>query len=167
MFSIDGIDWDVYCEISRVSEMRASEISGLMLDKSYFNDVIGTWLKYDVSIVVPYGKESDYYALYEAITKPVGAHTFVFPYNNALVTVVGRVDSISDIYEKMPGGGSYWRGIKFTAISNHPMKKVELDEVITMGIPPLPPEVSVSIGEVYEYTSTGWTQLANAEDNYY
>lgn len=158
MFSIDGIEWDIWCEISRVSEMTASEISGMLLNKQFFNDVLGTWLKYDVSIVVPYGKEDDYAELYEALTQPVSGHTFVFPYNNGTVQINGRIGQISDIYERMPSGQNYWRGIKFTVISNAPTKTMSLSEVLTVGASPFPTSASVTVGSIWQYTADGWVE---------
>jgi hypothetical protein len=38
MFVLDGMSWDIPCDIERIAEMKASEISGMLLDKSYFND---------------------------------------------------------------------------------------------------------------------------------
>ena len=40
IWSIDGLEWNVPCQIERTSEMTPSEISGMLLDKSYFNDVV-------------------------------------------------------------------------------------------------------------------------------
>ena len=46
MFSVDGVQWDVPCRIVRTAEIAASEISGMLLDRTYFNDVLGTWMRY-------------------------------------------------------------------------------------------------------------------------
>ena len=37
-FSIDGLEWQYPCQITREAKLTASDISGMMLDKSYFND---------------------------------------------------------------------------------------------------------------------------------
>ena len=44
MLTIDGVVYDVKVDVRRTAEMTASDISGLMMDKSYFNDVLGTYL---------------------------------------------------------------------------------------------------------------------------
>ena len=71
MFTVDGMQWTFPCDIERVSEITASCISGMLLDKSYFNDVIGTFLTYSITLVVPFGEEATYATLYEIITEPV------------------------------------------------------------------------------------------------
>ena len=46
---IDGITYEVACGVKRNARMVSSDISGTMLDGSYFNDVIGTAFDYDIS----------------------------------------------------------------------------------------------------------------------
>lgn len=162
MFTIDGITWQYPCQIERTAEMTASEISGLMLDKTYFNDVIGTWMKYNLTLAVPFGKESDYYAIYDALTEPVEGHTFSFPYNNGTIALTGRVTSVSDVWVRMPNQKNYWRGTRFEIISNHPSKTKGLEETILRGITPPPnvlTEAPLAIGDVYQYTNQGWELL--------
>lgn len=137
-FTIDGIKWDYPCQIERVSEMTASEISGLMLDKSYFNDVLGTWLKYSLTIAVPFGSETDYNAIYEQLTQPVAGHEFILPYGNSTISITGRVASVLDAWIKMPGNANYWRGKQFEILSNNPTKTEELGEVLVRGNSPIP-----------------------------
>lgn len=153
--SVDGIQWDVECQIERISEIRASDISGPMLDGSYFNDVLGQYLRYDIALVCPMGMEREYAVLYEALTAPVDGHSFVLPYNNDTITITARVESIHDVRYPV-GNGQYWAGTKFTAIANHPTKTMSLNEVLTVGLSPLPSSSGVSVGDLYEYTSGGW-----------
>ena len=124
MFSIDNIQWNLPCDIERKSEIESSSISGKLTTGEYFNDVIGTFIKYDVKLVANPQRKSDYYALYEAITNPVRQHTFVFPYNGQTKQFVGRVESIRDIYKKT-GNEFHWTGISFTVVSNEPIKAPE------------------------------------------
>lgn len=159
MISIDGIQWNVPVDIERVSEMTASEISGLLLDKSYFNDVIGTYLRYTVTIVVPLGFERDYTRLYEAITEPVDAHAFILPYNNDQIAVTGRVNDISDVYVRMPNGQTHWKGIKFSITSNAPNKTYTLGEAIARGLAPLPETGGAQVGQLYEYNGSEWEEV--------
>lgn len=174
-FSVDGIKWKYPCTVERTSEMQASDISGLMLDGSYFNDVFGTYLKYDIALEVPMGRETEYNQIYEAITNPISQHNFIVPYGGGDITVVGRVESISDIYVRRMVYNSYtkkreevkhWKGIRFSIIANHPTKYIALDDVITnKGVPSLPSDSKVNIGAVYIYGNSGWEELADA-DNY-
>lgn len=162
MFTIDGITWQYPCQIERTAEMTASEISGLMLDKSYFNDVLGTWMKYSLTLAVPLNKGADYYDIYEKLTEPVEGHSFVFPYNNSNVAITGRVTSVKDVWVRLPDSKNYWRGTQFEIIANYPTKTKQLQEVITRGITPPPnvlTEAPLTIGDVYQYTSSGWDKL--------
>lgn len=167
MFTIDGMTWGYPCKITRTAEMTASEISGLLLDKSYFNDVIGTYMSYDVTIAIPVGRESEYLAIYEALTSPVDGHAFILPYNSGMVNITGRVASVTDDYVRLPGGGIAWKGTRFTVIANHPTKTVELGDVITRGFSPLPEESSVAPGSVYTYTAGGWETVPSADATAY
>ena len=168
MITIDGLQWNVPCKIERTAEIQPSEISGMLLDKSYFNDVIGTFLVYNVSLAVPFGRETEYASIYEKLTEPVSGHTIVGPYGQGTITIVGRIDQVHDTYLRRKGGKNYWMEITFSLIANHPSKEADLEDAISMrGVPPLPPESVVNVGEVYEYSTNGWSEIGNAEDNYY
>jgi hypothetical protein len=170
MFSIDGMQWDVPCQIVRTAEVTASEISGLLLDKSYFNDVLGTWMRYEVSVPVPFGRENDYAALYELLTEPVDGHVFVLPYNNETITVTGRVEMVDDNwFPKAGGGGSYWAGCKFVLIGNAPSKTMSLGAVIARGRTALPDVQNPEVGDAYTWNGSVWveTTYTDADDTYY
>lgn len=156
MFTIDGLSWDVPCSIERVAELTASDISGMLLDKSYFNDVLGTFMRYTLTLAVPFNRENEYTQIYEALTAPVDGHTFVFPYNQETLTITGRVSQVSDVYVRMQGGGTHWKGVRFDITANHPTKTMSLSDVLTRGRAPLPEVASVAVGTVYEYTENGW-----------
>lgn len=79
MFYIDGMKCDAKCDVTRTSDIRSSDISEEMLDGSYFNDVLGTWLQYDVALTVPLYSSDKYANIYEAINEPVEGHDFVLP----------------------------------------------------------------------------------------
>ena len=163
MFTIDGLTWDVLCKIERTAEVKASEISGILLDKSYFNDVLGTYMRYDLTIHVPIGREAAYNTIYEALTDPVDGHAFILPYNSGMVEITGRVTAVKDVYVRMPGIGTRWKETRVTVIANHPTKELSLDEVITRGAAPLPGGGSASMGSSYTYTAQGWEELYNAD----
>ena len=155
-FSIDGINYDVKCTIVRTAELTASEISGMLLDRSYFFDVIGMFLKYDVVISVPMHQQDRYADLYEALTDPVDGHSFVMPYNSGRLTITGRITNVADEYARLPGGRVYWKNTKFSVIANHPTKSLSLGQMIARGRSPLPEVSAVQLGDIYLYTSTGW-----------
>ena len=121
-FSIDSVRYDMPCSIERTAEVRPSDISGMLLDKKYFNDVLGTYLKYTISIAIPKGQENDYSQLYEILTNPVASHTVNCPYNQTRKTIVGRIESVSDSYYREEDGIHIWRRTKFDIISNEPYK---------------------------------------------
>lgn len=164
MFMIDGLIWDVPCKIERTAEITPSEISGLMLDKSYFNDVLGTYMSYTISMAVPLNMREEYAQIYEAITNPVDGHTLVLPYNNGMIEITARIASISDVYVRLPGGQNYWKGIQFTAIANYPTKAMTLGEMVVTGRAPFPAVADPSEGDTYTYTNGGWVPAVTYED---
>jgi hypothetical protein len=169
MFTVDGMQWDMPCDIERTAEMTPSEISGMLLNKQYFNDVIGTYLRYSVTVVVPKGREDQYTRLYEILTDPVDAHSFVMPYNRGNITITGRVENVSDIYKRLMGGGRIWRGVRFEVISNTPTKTHSLGEVVTRGLAPMPDIGGAQIGILYQFDGTGWVEadIENVDNKAY
>ena len=156
MITIDGYEWDVPCDIEREAEMTPSEISGLMLDRSYFNDVLGTYMRYDVTLAVPPSREADYATLYETLTDPVDAHMFVLPYNQTTLNLTARVENVQDVLVYTTTRRQLWKGIKFTVIANHPTKSMSLGKVIDRGKSPLPEVIGLPIGTLYVLTENGW-----------
>ena len=167
MFSIDGITWNVKCKIERTSKITASEISGLMLDRSYFNDITGTYMQYEISIAVPFGREEDYDEIYEQLTKPVDGHVFQLPYNQGTITVTGRVESVSDVMYYRQNNKKYWAETRFTVIANHPSKYEDLGTVIARGRAPLPEASEVEQGATYTYEGSGWVPVTDADEVYW
>ena len=169
MFTIDGYEWDVSCKIKRKAEMTASDISGLLMDKSYFNDVIGTYMSYEVTVEVPVWAAARYAELYEMLTAPVDGHTMTLPYNDSEINITGRIQVVSDTYVGVRGGKKRWRETTFTVIANYPSKEMGLSDVITSGMTPSPTPPSATIGDLYEKTLYGWVQrfYDKADDTYY
>lgn len=159
MFTVDGISWDIPCDITRVSEVTASDISGILMDGTYFNDVIGTYLSYTVKLAVPLNMKQAYARLYETLNQAVEGHDFVFPYNRSTAEVHGRVTNISDVYVRMPNNGIHWTGIQFTVISNVPAKRQTLTGAINSGLPNGPMADVLDDGDSYTYDSSAnaWT----------
>ena len=171
-FSVDGLDWQYPCNITRISQMTPSEISGMLLNKNYFNDVLGTFLRYDVAFAVPLDDEESYATMYEQLTKPVDAHTFILPYNDDFVTITGRVESVQDTFVRLPGDKHYWHGTKFAVIANHPTKQMSLSQVLAAGLSPFPPTANVAEDSTWQYTEDGWESYTppsydDADDIYY
>lgn len=167
-FTIDGVKWNFPCTIEREAEVTSSDISGMMLNKTYFNDVLGTFMKYTVAIAIPKGHEAEYTTIYEMLSDPASYHTFVLPYNYQEdgLTLNGRVQVVSDVYVRLPHGKQTWRKTKFTVIANHPTKEASIGEI---GFSPLPDTAGVEVGDIYEYTENGWqeTSYGDGDNTYY
>lgn len=166
MITVDGHEWDVPCGITRVAEMTPSEVSGLMLDKSYFNDVVGTYLRYEVSLAVPANMTREYLQLYRTLVDPVDGHEFILPYGDDEITVTARVDELTDEYVYVSGANQYWKGVKFTLKANHPTYTYTLDEMIARGLTPLPDVGGAAEGDMYTLVDGEWvyTEFTNADN---
>ena len=167
MFTIDGIQYNVKCSIDREAEVKLSDISGLLLDGAIFNDVLGTYMTYDIKLTMPLKNKDRYASLIEQLTEPVDGHVFILPYNNGTIQVTGLVEDPADVWEKLPSGYTFWKGLKFTIRANHPSKQMSLGEVIQRGLTPLPDIASVEIGDTYTYTAGGWVKVTDADDTGY
>lgn len=159
MFLVDNIQWEFPCDIERTAEIVSSDISGMMMDTRYFNDVIGTYMKYTVTIVVPFGKENEYSQLYQVLSDPLADHGFEFPYNESTIYFFGRITNIKDVYRKLPDGTIHWRGIQFDAIANHASRTRSLDDVLTRGLTPLPDIAGAKEGVLYIYNGSSWVEI--------
>lgn len=163
MISIDGHEWQVPCDITRMAEMTPSEISGMMLDRTYFNDVLGTYMSYDVTLAVPPKMAGAYSTLYETLTEPIDGHSFVMPHGQGTIEITGRVESVKDVWIYTVSHKQYWKGVTFTVIANHPSKQDTLEGVLTRGRSPLPEESAYPIGSVMELTSEGWIRYISSD----
>lgn len=164
MFMIDGILWDVPCDIEQAPDVRTSEISGLMLDGSYFNDVIGTYLNYSVKMVVPLDRRNDFYVVYNKVIEPVDGHVCSFPFENSIISITARITNIKKIWVRLAGGANYWKGITFNVVANHPSLSLSLSEVITRGRAPLPDVAQPAEGATYTYTNGQWVPAQTYAD---
>ena len=159
MFTVDGVTWSIPCKVTRTAKIQASEISGLLLDNSYFNDVQGTYMEYELAIGATRHQMNQYYQLYEILTQPVDGHSFVFPYNGDTITLTARVEEITDEYHDLGALGNYWYNAAFRIIANHPSKEMTLEAVITRGLSPLPETQSVAEGTIMQMTNGQWVEL--------
>lgn len=121
MITVDGTDYEFPCDITREAQIQASELSGMLLNKNYHNDPIGTYMQYTITMAIPVTMMAEYAELYEILSDPVAGHTFILPYNQSTIQINGRVETISDRYFKK-GGVAVWRGTSFVIIANEPSK---------------------------------------------
>ena len=164
MFVIDGTQWPYPVDITRVSEVRPSEVSGMMLDGSYYNDVLGTFMQYTVKIVVPLNQRDAYTALYEILNAPVEGHTFVLPYNQGVINITGRIENVSDVYVRLPNGELAWRGIQFDVASNHPTKALTASQIVSNGYGYVPPIAAHNTGDPWVWDNDRWEIYTIGED---
>ena len=168
IWSVDGVEWDIPCQVERAVELQATDISGFMLNGEYFNDVMGTYMRYDVAIAVPLGMRDEYYSVFELLSAPVNKHDFVMPYNGGTIPIEGRVEDLSDAYVYMDEGNNWWKGVRFSVVANKPTKWMSFDEFEQSGMPT--PLVSEAVeGDLYEYTENGWQQASyqDADGEYF
>lgn len=168
MFTIDGMSWDIPCTIERTAEMTASDISGVLLDRTYFNDVLGTYMSYDVSVAVPVGQEWRYSTLYDILTDPMDGHVMTLPYDDGEIEITGRIETVSDTLVRI-GGINHWRNTKFRCIANHPSRQYTLDEVVTRGMTLVPHPRELAEGDMYVWQSGEWMQVhyEDVDERYY
>lgn len=166
MIKIDGIAYDVKAEVHRTAEIKLSDISGTMMDGSFFGDVLGTYMVYSVTLKYPLYNQDRYASLFEVLSQPVDGHVFVLPYNQSEITVTARLESVPDEFEEMDSGRKYWKGLAFEIIANHPSKSMTLGQTITRGRAPLPEVASPSVGDTYTWNGSFWgvTSYTDADD---
>ena len=170
MLTIDGVEYDVKCEIRRTAEISASDISGLLLDRSYFNDVLGTYMSYELVFSYPLYNQNRYTTIYDVLSAPVDGHTFMLPYNQGVIEITARVEKVYDEYYRTEGGRVYWRETAFDIIANHPSKYMSLTEVLARGRAPLPEVAEPREGDTWTWHNGAWGEAAtydNADDIYY
>lgn len=164
MFTVDGLHWNIPCDITRNIRIQDSDISGQLLNGQFFHDVEGTYYDYDITLTPNPHQMGEYYTLIELLSQPVDGHKFVFPYNRDTIQVTAKVDEPKDVWVRMPNGGVYWKGLQFTASANYPTNKADLNETIQRGLTPLPNIILPQIGDVYIYTLNGWEEFQGYPD---
>lgn len=165
MLTIDGVEYDVKCRIVRTAELTASDISGLMLDRTYLNDVLGTYMVYEVEFTYPLYNQGLYGVLFDVLSTPVPYHSFVLPYNQDTIELTARVESVSDELVVMESGRRFWKDATFTIIANAPSKTMSLSDVIEHGMTPYPPDNTPQPGDTYAWSDVnGWEPVSSYED---
>ena len=163
MLTVDGIAWPWPCDVTREASVASSRISALMLDGSYFNDVLGTYMRYTVSVAVPAEEREAYARLYETLTDPVDGHRFALPYAQGTLELTGRVERVEDIYVRGPGDTPLWRGGRFTVTANHPTKTRTLAQTLAAGRAPFPDIALPEVGDCYTFDGAQWVEAERFE----
>lgn len=123
--TVDGITYDIFTSIKRQVEIKESDLSGMLLDRSYHRDIVGSYLQYTISLAIPRGSEAQYSQLFEILSNPVTSHTFILPYNQGDKQIEGMVKTVSDEYYREINGTVIWRKVTFTVIDKEPYKVPE------------------------------------------
>lgn len=109
---IDDTHYDFPCDISRKVRIVSSDVSGMLMDKNEYNDALATYIDYTLKVVVPIAKmKKDYTSFFEKLAAPVDKHTFILPYNQGEIKIVGKIDSLSDVYFRAVNGVQVWRSV--------------------------------------------------------
>ena len=164
ILSIDGVQFDIKAKLTRQADIKASDISGMMLNKSYLNDVLGTYMSFSLQFEYPLYSQSKYARLYEMLTDPVDGHQFVLPYNNSTIALTARVETLQDDLLEFDNGAKYWRNCAFAIIANHESKSMTLSQVIARGMTPLPDVDNPQIGDTYTWDGSEWDDVPDADN---
>ena len=164
MLTIDGIQYDVKCEVKRTANVTSSDISGMTLDKNYFNDVVGTYMSYQVTLKYPLYDQNKYAELYEVLTAPVDGHVFVMPYNQGVLTVTARIATVPDVRQELDSGRKYWEALQFQIVANHPTRTMSLGQVISRGRAPVPDISQPNEGDTFSWVEGHWSKTAEYPD---
>ena len=171
MFYIDGTQWPYQVDVTRNANMRPSALSGMMLDGTYYNDVLGTFMSYTVKVAVPLSQRQRYSTIYEKLIDPVDAHEFILPDTaGGSITFTGYISNVSDVYVYMADGTPYWKGIRFDITSNVPRKHRTLDQAIDSGRTIFPYVAEHNEGDTWTWTNGAWaltSSYVNADAKYY
>lgn len=123
MIKVDGIKYNFPCDISRKARIVSSDVSGMLMDNTEYNDALATYYDYTIKIAVPITDMTDYAAFFEQVTAPVNSHTFTFPYNQGTKNIVAKVESISDRYFREVNGVQVWRSVQLNIHALKPSKE--------------------------------------------
>ena len=164
MFSIDGVEWKVKCEIQREIEIKESDISGMMMNGVIYRDPLGTYIGYGVALSMPLKNRGRYQQLIDQLSEPVGGHDIIMPHNTETVTLNGKISGLNDVYVTLESGYTYWDGLEFSIEPNTPTYQLSEGEAISRGLPALPPTNEAEIGDTYEWTADGWEEVSALPD---
>ena len=123
MIKVDGTTYNFPCDISRKARIVSSDVSGMLMDNTEYNDALATYYDYTIKIAVPIKDMTDYAAFFEQVTAPVPSHTFTFPYNQGTKDIVAKVESISDRYFREVNGVQVWRSVQLNIHALRPSKE--------------------------------------------
>lgn len=111
MIGIDGTYYYFPCDISRKVRITSSDVSGMLMDRTEYNDALATYIDYTLKVAIPIDKMNEYTTFFEQLASPVDSHTFDLPYNQTYLNFKGKIDSLSDVYFRKVNGVQVWRSV--------------------------------------------------------
>lgn len=123
MILVDGTKYDFPCDITRTARIVSSDVSGMLMDRTEYNDALATYYDYTLKFAIPINRMNLYAAFFEQVTSPVDKHTFTFPYNQNKIDIVGKVESVSDVFFRSINGVNIWRSVQMTVKALEPSKR--------------------------------------------
>jgi hypothetical protein len=111
MIGIDGTIYNFPCDISRKVRITSSDVSGMLMDRTEYNDALATYIDYTLKVAIPIDKMNEYTTFFEQLASPVDNHTFYLPYNQTYLSFKGKIDSLSDVYFREVNGIQVWRSV--------------------------------------------------------
>jgi hypothetical protein len=121
--AVDSVWYNFPCDISRKARIVSSDVSGMLMNNTEYNDALATYYDYTIKIAVPIDDMNIYATFFEAVTAPVNSHTFTFPYNQGTKDIVAKVESISDRYFREVNGVQVWRSVQLNIHALKPSKE--------------------------------------------
>jgi len=123
MIWIDSVMYDFPCDISRKVRIVSSDVSGMLMDRTEYNDALATYIDYTLKVAIPIDKMDRYTSFFERLAAPANSHTFRLPYNQDTIDIVGKIDSLSDVYFRDVGGIQVWRSVTVNIKALEPSKE--------------------------------------------
>ena len=123
MIKVDGTKYNFPCDISRKARIVSSDVSGMLMNNTEYNDALATYYDYTIKIAIPITDMNIYATFFEQVTAPVPSHTFTFPYNQGTKDIVAKVESISDRYFREVNGVQVWRSVQLNIHALKPSKE--------------------------------------------
>lgn len=123
MIAIDGTQYSFPCDITRTARITSSDVSGMLMNKKEYNDALATYYDYNIKMAVPINQMAKYATFFEQLSAPVPSHVFTLPYNQDYIDIIGKINSISDVYYGNRAGVAIWRSISFTIHALEPSKE--------------------------------------------
>lgn len=123
LFKIDGKGYSGIGveQLQRTFRIPDGPNAGEMLSGDYERDIVGTYYDYTLNITAHLLPESEYNALFEALSAPVNSHMVEMPYGVSSLTFEAMIETGSD--ELIPmDDGTWWGNLAVTFKAKKPQR---------------------------------------------